>query len=401
VPPGVCFADQTTANFNNGTVGSGAFVSQIGDGTLTLNPALEQAFNGSSLPGDWSAPAWVTGGSGIVSGGMLVVDGARAGTNATYSAQRSIEFEATFANNPWQHVGLVADWDFNDAWSIFSTYTGDGNLYARTGFGQSTSLGSAYIGTPHRYRIEALAGSTRFYIDGSLVATHAAMNGNPLRPLVSDANANGTTLQVDWVRLSPNAASGVFTSRVFDAGASMNWGMVNWNGVVPTGSTMTVRVRSGNTAAPDEAWNQWASVTSGSSVGQVGQYVQYEVTLTTSDTGLNPMLYDISFDCSSTEAQVSGFVTISTPTATSEPAATATDEPVVTEEPMVTTEPTLTETPLPTAAPTETLVPSETPTETPMETLIPTEPPTATPVPTDVPTEEPPLPTAEEPAPSE
>jgi hypothetical protein len=395
VPADVCFADTTVADFTSGTVGTGAFISQPGDGTLTLSPALEEAFNGSSLPGGWNAPAWAAGGSGTVNGGSLILDGARAGTNATYSPLRSIEFQATFTNTAWQHIGLVADFQFLYDWAIFSTFSGDGNLYARTINGENTPLGSSAIGSSHRYRIEVFSNSTRFYIDGALVATHGSfLTGYELRPMASDDVLGGPPLTMDWVRLSPNAASGVFTSRVFDATESRSWDEVNWNSLVPANTTLSVRVRSGQTATPDGSWNAWAAVTSGSNVGQVGRYVQYEVTLGTSDSGVTPMLYDISFECSDTGSQPNGFSTDSTPDAPTEEASEGRITPTV--------EPSLTPLPTdePTAAPTETLVPSETPTDIPTATLVPTEPPTATPlptetpVPTDLPTEEP---TVEEP----
>jgi hypothetical protein len=394
------------AHFAAGTVATGAFISQIGDGTLSLSPALEETFSGSSLPTGWSAPAWGAGGTSAVTNGTLLVNGVRAGTNATYTYTRSIEFEATFANVAWQHVGLVADWDFNDAWAIFSTYAGDSNLYARTGFGQSTSLGSSFIGTPHRYRIEALAISTRFYVDGNLVATHNALNGNPLRPLVSDATVDGIALPVDWIRLSPNAASGVFTSRIYDATEMKSWDEINWNSLVPANTTLNVQVRSGQTASPDETWNDWAAVTSGSSVGQLGRYVQYEVTLGTSDSGVTPMFYDISFECS-VPAQINSSITISTPTAgpTQElptgritPTEPPTLTPTYTETPLPTDEPTAAPTDEPTAAPTDepTVAPTETPTATLAPTEAPTDVPTATLVPTETPTEEPPPSVVEE-----
>ena len=46
-----------------------------------------------------------------------------------------------------------------------------------------------------------------------------------MRPLASDATPGGGAVTVDWMRLSPYAASGSFTSRIFDAGGPMTWTM--------------------------------------------------------------------------------------------------------------------------------------------------------------------------------
>lgn len=68
---------------------------------------------------------------------------------------------------------------------------------------------------------------------------------------ISDYPASGAALTVDWIRATPFAASGTFTSRVFDAGAARNWDLVNWNASVPANTSLLISVRKGNTPVPD------------------------------------------------------------------------------------------------------------------------------------------------------
>jgi len=122
-----------------------------------LTPIVSTEFSGTALPTGWFTAPWAEGGSAIVSSGVVTVDGALIGTNAFYGPGHSLEFVATFGANTSQHVGFGND--LNSApWAIFSTgYPGGTSLLARTANGTDavdTDLGGAYLGTPHRYRID-------------------------------------------------------------------------------------------------------------------------------------------------------------------------------------------------------------------------------------------------------
>src|SRR5207247_7313682 len=108
---------------------AGSYVAETGNGELMLAPAEGQEFSGSAVPAGWSWSPWTQGGSAIVAGGQLIVDGAQAGTDARYGPGRSLEFVATFSGQGFEHVGFATA--FNDApWAMFTTFNG-GALYAR------------------------------------------------------------------------------------------------------------------------------------------------------------------------------------------------------------------------------------------------------------------------------
>jgi len=230
-----------------------------------------------------------------VASGIVSVDGARVNPSATYAAGRDLEFVGTFGLQGYQHVGFGVT--FNETpWAIFSTFNGSG-LYARTHNGTTpidTFIPGNWLGSSHRYRIVWNASSVVFYIDGSQVASHATTISGTMRPIISDVVAGTPAVTVSWLRMSPYAASSTFLSRVFDAQGVANWTSASWNADLPAGTSVTVSVRMGNTAAPDGTWTGWTTVTSGGAIGGASRYIQYRVVLATSDPAQSPALRDIT-----------------------------------------------------------------------------------------------------------
>ncbi len=98
------------------------------------------------------------------------------------------------------------------------------------------------------------------------------------------------------------ASSGSLTSSIFDAGASGIWGNLTYTTTTPSGTTVSVKVRTSNSSTMSGApsFALCAAVTSGTDISSNNcvtdghRYIQYEVTLTTSDTTHTPILSDIS-----------------------------------------------------------------------------------------------------------
>src|SRR5262249_48572704 len=144
------FTDTTVADFGTGT-GTSTYVAQDANGELTLAPTAGAEFAGTALPADWSSTTWTTGGTATVSGGLLRVDGARAGSNTMFGPGSSLDFIATLSGAAFQNVGLGTDFN-STPWAMFSTGSTGGVLYARTNTGVSsndTLLAGNYFGAPH------------------------------------------------------------------------------------------------------------------------------------------------------------------------------------------------------------------------------------------------------------
>jgi hypothetical protein len=292
-----CPADLTAADFQLGTPGGNTAVVIESDGEVTLAPALGSDFEGVAVPAGWSSAIWGGGGSTTVSGGQIVVDGARAYTNASYGPLRSIEFVATFTVGQFQNVGFAADNAFNAPWVVIGEGSATSGVYARSNTSPDILLGAGLQNAPHRYRIDWNATSFDFYVDGVLTATiNQTVAGNMIG-IISDFTIGGVSLSVDWLRITPYAAAGSFTSRIFDMIAPTTWGAATWNASTPAGTGLSVLVRTGNTAIPDGSWTAFNPVSNGGNIGGNSRYLQYRADLSTSAPASTPVLNDIAIAC--------------------------------------------------------------------------------------------------------
>ena len=115
-----------------------------------------------------------------------------------------------------------------------------------------------------------------------------------MRPIAaSDFHPFGGNIMVDWIRMTPYAASGSFLSRVFDAVTDVDWHAVNWTAVTPAGTTLAISLRTGDTATPDASWTDFVSVAAPGPITAHSRYIQYRVEMTTTDPVTTPELDDI------------------------------------------------------------------------------------------------------------
>ena len=91
-----------------------------------------------------------------------------------------------------------------------------------------------------------------------------------------------------------------YISSVFDAGDTVDWGIVEWLDSLPTGTTIDMRVRSGNTPSHDTTWSTWFLANNGDSIPDSfnSQYIQYMAHLKYTNPAYLPCLYEvrISYD---------------------------------------------------------------------------------------------------------
>jgi methionine-rich copper-binding protein CopC len=300
---GKAWTQTTVADFSTGT-NNGTEVTNVNGGEVTLAPLLEDHFAGSSLNGaNWNATSWAPYGGGptsvTVANNTLSLAGAEVLSAQQYS-NTAVEGNISFSA-PYQHFGLATDLSSagGNYWAIFSTGGTSNTLYARVNANGATtdvSLGALPSGF-HNYKIQPTATGFQFYVDGALQTTIGAsfQASVPLKAALSSFGA--TALQASLVKFDSYSTtqSGTFTSEVFNAGASVNWGNVSWTATLPTGTSITVQVSVGNTPTPDSSWSAWMTLANNSSVGQTGQYIQYRIILTTTVASAAPSLDDITF----------------------------------------------------------------------------------------------------------
>ncbi|MCA9755165.1 MAG: T9SS type A sorting domain-containing protein, partial [Candidatus Eisenbacteria bacterium] len=176
-------------------------------------------------------------------------------------------------------------------------------LYARTSNGTEQLLAGSWLDAPHDFVIRWQPTFFDFSIDGTPVASIPFTVGSSLRPVISDLTTGVDSLTVDWIRLTPYATAGTFTSRVVDSGGSADWGTFAWGADTPSGTSISMSVRTGDTEAPDGSWTPFTPIGNGGLVGQSARYIQYRAALSTSDPTTTPVLREVTIEC---DAMVSG-----------------------------------------------------------------------------------------------
>ncbi len=292
--------DDVQSDFAAAGAQTGTWAVEPGQVRLKLGTVAEN-FD-TALPSGWAATPWAAGqtgpnvgGNAAVSGGQLIVDGARVSdANATpsFSAPQTLEFRAAFGADEFQNVGFGDTFD-TGPWAMFSTGPNNtntpGTFFARTNTaamnGTQTdtaiAVGPTFDPTAtNLYRIEWTASDVKFYVNGALVATHPVAIAAPMRAVASDLNRPadaGPTVKVDWVGMGAVPSSGTFTSRVLSADSAHTV----WGNLTATSSGTTFETRTGNTATPDASWSGFQAVGAGGAIqSPSGQYIQYRATLT-------------------------------------------------------------------------------------------------------------------------
>jgi len=173
-------------------------------------------------------------------------------------------------------------------------------LYARSINGtrtvESPMAGIDWRGKPHRYQITWNAGTVQYYVDGTLMITHTAMAWGTvlMRPVIADTTSGDAALAVDWIRMTPYAGSGAYTSAVFDAADTVLWQKLTATSTVPSGTTSTMTYRTGQTSTPDQSWTSFTAPGAGSAMTGSSRYVQFAIQLTTTVGTKSPVIQDVT-----------------------------------------------------------------------------------------------------------
>ncbi len=94
------------------------------------------------------------------------------------------------------------------------------------------------------------------------------------------------------------AAKGTVVSEVLDAKIISKWGALRWKADTPASTTVTVAVRTGNVAEPDETWSDWfpeqTNPRQAVVMAPTARFLQYRLTLSSENRATTPTLRSLS-----------------------------------------------------------------------------------------------------------
>jgi hypothetical protein len=90
------------------------------------------------------------------------------------------------------------------------------------------------------------------------------------------------------------ASRGTVDSEVLDAKMISKWGALRWSADMPSGTTLSIAVRSGNVAEPDDTWSDWSTEQTDPRqsiiAAPTARFLQYRVTMATTNADATPAL---------------------------------------------------------------------------------------------------------------
>ena len=212
-------------------------------------------------------------------------------------------------------------------------YAGTASAKLVTGGVDATFLQSVNVGDTSTYTLIGYAytdGSAvttadlNLYYNGAVISTSFTdMGGGWYRLTGTLTGANeardygvkvkaGKTVYVDNMSVNRYETSGTLTSSIFDSGQGSNWGTLTYSATTPTNTSVTVKARSSNDSGMGgaTAFSSCNAITSGVDISSnncitdTDRYIQYQLTLATTDTTITPTFSDISttFEVSDADA---------------------------------------------------------------------------------------------------
>ncbi len=142
---------------------------------------------------------------------------------------------------------------------------------------------------------ETFAVSTYFH--GAVGVSVGDMDGDGVQDVLGCAFYGD---KISWWRVSGFTTPSILTSSILnieppDPG-SVIWDYIHWSSTTPSGTAVRFRLKTSYDSFNMGAWSYWINSSSsiGTLVSQGGQFLQYQVELSTSNPNVTPSLKDIS-----------------------------------------------------------------------------------------------------------
>ncbi len=312
----LCDTQTSTIDFTAGALANTMVSEQDNTATggqVRLLSPLNDVFGDPVLGPGWQITEPTGGYTPVITDGILDVqerDDTNYQTSAiesgqTFSGNVVLEMRAAiYAGSQFVNIGFTSSTATAGQWAYFST-RGTGNgifpvIYTSVRDSSMSMVNvptNVSLGEMHDFRIVWSGSTLEFWVDGQLVDTRTGVNLTlPQRASMYKSLDSASPLPVDWVRVTPySGPAGSFESSILDAGAAgVDWTQLTWTGDVPAGTTVAFETRSGESAAVDTTWSDWAGLSGSAVVSPAGRYLQYRANLTSSDPVTSPVLDDVT-----------------------------------------------------------------------------------------------------------
>ena len=207
---------------------------------------------------------------------------------------------------------------------VANTYTYGGNLsyYVNTALAGTKDPAYEIVGLGGRFTIGCYPNytGTAECIDGyvdEVWLLNEAKDSNWITAMYQNTQGNMSSVGNESV-YSPLPTT-VITSSIFDTTALSIWGTLSYTSTIPSSTTVAVNVRSGNSADLSDATDfstcsaiaDDANLSTSSCVTNGERYLQYQVTLTSTDPEVTPTFEDITFTFASDTIAPTGSISLS------------------------------------------------------------------------------------------
>ncbi|MEI7556871.1 IPT/TIG domain-containing protein, partial [Candidatus Chlorohelix sp.] len=256
-----------------------------------LLPTFQDDFTSTTLnTSKWSLGRTNLSGSATITNNIVLVKGAYISSNTNY-ARNIVEGRVSFSNVAganqnfgWATTGLPLN---TGPWAMFGVPSSDPTaVYARTSIGRSslqTKIATVSFNTFYNFKIVVGTTNVQYFVNNTLVATHNLTTSTSLNVFLYSSSTNNNNLQSEWIQVNAFPTSGTFTSATIDAGSQViGWGVIGWNGTVPTGAALSVQTQTSVDGTNWSAWSTAVSVTGASITNPPGRYIRYRLSFTSS-----------------------------------------------------------------------------------------------------------------------
>lgn len=87
---------------------------------------------------------------------------------------------------------------------------------------------------------------------------------------------------------------GCYESEVFNANTLSHWGSIQWDEQLPSGCSVKLYTRSGNTGKPNSTWSSWSTLNKDKIIKSPGaRFIQWKLELTTKHISVSPKIKNI------------------------------------------------------------------------------------------------------------